>query len=75
MVPIVPVVPANGGSRFNGSNVQRRIDLETVSIFENVTSQLGLQAAHRDVIEADGSYALREPAEVYGFNLPPKVKL
>ena len=51
--------------RFDGSNVQRRIDLKTVSIFENVTSKLGLKAAHRDVIEGDGSYALREPAGAY----------
>jgi hypothetical protein len=28
---------------------------------------LGFKAVHRDVIEGDGSYALREPAEAYGL--------
>jgi hypothetical protein len=49
------------------STVQRRIDSKTVSIFENVASPLGLKVADRDVIEADGSYALREPVEAYGL--------
>jgi len=31
-----------------------------------VKSELGVKAMHRDVIEADGSYALRDPAEAYG---------
>ena len=37
------------------------------SFVEKVKSELGSKAAHRDVIEADGSYALREPAEAYGL--------
>ena len=32
---------------------------------ENVKNQLGVKAAHREVIEADGSYALREAPEAY----------
>ena len=41
-----------------------------VQFFENI-----FKAAHREVLEADGSYALREPAEAYGLNLPPKKRL
>jgi putative transposase len=35
---------------------------------EKVKGELGFKAAHRDVIEADGTYALREPAEAYASN-------
>ena len=35
---------------------------------ENVKDELGVKAAHRDVIEADGTYALREQAEAYGLS-------
>ena len=31
---------------------------------QTIKSDLRLKAAHRDVIEADGSYALREPMDV-----------
>lgn len=31
-------------------------------------SDLGFKVAHRDVIETDGTYALREPAEAYASN-------
>jgi hypothetical protein len=34
-----------------------------------VKSELGSKAAHRDVIEADGSYVLREPAEAYALKI------
>ena len=37
------------------------------SFVEKVKGELGFKAAHRDVIEGDGSYALREPAEDYGL--------
>ena len=30
--------------------------------------ELGFKAAHREVIEAGGMYALREGSEAYGFN-------
>ena len=30
-------------------------------------SKLGRKASHRDVIEVNGSYALREPIEAYGL--------
>ena len=32
---------------------------------ENVKNQLGVKVAHRDLIEADGSCSLREPAEAH----------
>jgi hypothetical protein len=39
---------------------QRRPPEETEHLFD-----LNLLATHRDVIEAEGSYALREPTEAY----------
>ena len=35
---------------------------------EKVKSELGFKAAHRDVSENDGTYALREPAGAYASN-------
>jgi len=35
---------------------------------EKVGDELGVRAAHRDVIEADGVYTLREQAEAYGLS-------
>jgi hypothetical protein len=32
-----------------------------------VGNELGFKADHRDVIESDGSYVLREPAEAYAL--------
>jgi hypothetical protein len=37
------------------------------SFVEKIKDQLGVKAAHRGVIEADLSYALREPKEAYGL--------
>jgi hypothetical protein len=96
MVPIVSVVPASGGSRFNRSKVQRSdsgqrvvpivnriaigstvdrqeirwsesIVVGSLAFIDKVNSELGFRAAHRDVVEADGTYALREPAEAYAL--------
>jgi putative transposase len=38
-----------------------------LTFVENVQNQLGFKALHRDVMEANGTYALREPAEAYGL--------
>jgi hypothetical protein len=32
-------------------------------LFKGFKNDVGLKARHRDVLEADGSYALREPPE------------
>jgi len=34
--------------------------------FESVKNELGFKGVQRNVIEGDGSYALREPSEAYG---------
>jgi len=39
-----------------------------LAFVESVENQLCVKASHRDVVEADGSYELREPTEVYGLN-------
>ena len=43
------------------------IAVGTLAFAEKLKNELGFKAAHRDVIEVDGSYALREPGEAYGF--------
>jgi putative transposase len=43
------------------------IAVGTLVFVENVKSELGFKAAHRDVIQGDGSYALRESGEAYGL--------
>jgi hypothetical protein len=42
-----------------------------LAFVESVKNQLGVKASHRDVVEADGRYELREPAEAYasGFGV------
>ena len=37
----------------------------SLAFIETVKNDLGVKARHRDVIDADGSYALREPSEAY----------
>jgi hypothetical protein len=41
------------------------IAVGSLPFVETVKNGLGIKATHRDVIEADGSYALREPTEAY----------
>lgn len=43
------------------------IAVGSLAFVDKVKSELGLRATHRDVVEADGTYALRERAEAYGF--------
>ena len=44
------------------------------SFIEKVKGELGFKAAHRNVIESDGTYALREPAEAYGLKFATKTE-
>ena len=41
------------------------IAVGSLAFVETVKNDLGVEARHRDVIEADGRYTLREPAEAY----------
>jgi putative transposase len=43
------------------------IAVGSLAFIDEVKSELGLKAAHRDVVESDGSYVLREPAEAYAL--------
>ncbi len=43
------------------------IAVGSLAFVDGVKSGLGFKAAHRDVVESDGSYTLREPAQAYGF--------
>jgi hypothetical protein len=42
------------------------IAVGSLSFVEKVKSELGFKAAHREAIEVDGTYALREQREAYG---------
>ena len=41
---------------------------------ERIKNDLGVKALHREVIGADGTYALREPAEAYAGNFTDKIE-
>jgi hypothetical protein len=43
------------------------IAVGSLRFVESVKNQLGVKAAHRDVVESDGSYVLREPADAYAL--------
>lgn len=44
------------------------IAVGSLAFIDKVKSELGSRAAHRDVVEADGTYALREAGEAYGLS-------
>ena len=48
------------------------IAVGSLSFVERVKHELGFKAAHREVIEAGGMYALREGSEAYGSNFGGK---
>ena len=48
--------------RWSGS-----IAVGSLAFVEKVKNELGVKAAHRHVIEAEGSYTLHEPAEAYNL--------
>ena len=41
----------------------------SLAFVESVKNDLGVKAAHREVLAVDGTYALREPSEAYTRNL------
>ena len=43
------------------------IAVGSLAFIDQVKNELGFKADHRDVIESDGSYMLREPAEAYAL--------
>jgi hypothetical protein len=48
------------------------IAVGNLNFVEKVKSQLGSKAAHREVIEGGGTYALREQSEAYGSDFTGK---
>jgi len=38
----------------------------SMSFVEKVKSELGVKAAHREVVQRDETYTLREPGDAYG---------
>ena len=45
------------------------IAVGSLAFVETVKNDLGVKAMHRGVVQADGTYALREPSEAYTRNL------
>ena len=50
------------------------IAVGSLAFVENVKSELGSKAMHREVEHIDGAYALREQSEVYDGNLPSETE-
>lgn len=50
------------------------IAVGSLAFVENVKSELGRKAMHRDVEHIDGAYALREQSEAYDSNLPSETE-
>ena len=50
------------------------IAVGSLAFVETVKNDLGVKARHRDVIEADGTYALREPSEAYAGKITGKIE-
>jgi len=48
------------------------IAVGNLNFVEKVKSELGFKAAHREVIEGGGTYALREQSEAYGSDFTGK---
>jgi len=49
------------------------IAVGSLAFVDTVKNDLGVKARHRDMIEADGSYALREPSEAYAGKCTGKI--
>jgi hypothetical protein len=48
------------------------IAVGNLNFVEKVKSEMGFKAAHREVFDGDGTYALREQSEAYGSNFTGK---
>jgi putative transposase len=42
------------------------IAIGSLAFVERIKNDLGVKAMHREVLQADGTYALREQSETYG---------
>ncbi|HZD40233.1 MAG TPA: transposase [Terriglobales bacterium] len=51
------------------------IAVGSLAFVERVKNDLGIKAMHREVLERDGTFALREPAESYSGNFTVKMRL
>jgi putative transposase len=49
------------------------IAVGSLAFVETVKNDLGVKATHREVIQADGVYALREPSEAYAGKFTGKI--
>jgi hypothetical protein len=45
-----------------------------LAFVEKVKNDLGLKAIHRQVLETDGGYALREPSDAYAGNFTGEIE-
>ena len=61
------------GSAIRDECWSEAIAVGSLPFVEKVKNQLGVKAAHRDIIEDDGGYGLREPAEAYAVNFTGQI--
>ena len=61
-----PMGRAGAGKRLRST---RRSVVGSLAFVERIKDDLGSKAMHREVLETDGTYALREPSEAYTRNL------
>jgi putative transposase len=57
-----------GASAVRDDRWSEAIAVGSLAFIETVQNNLGVKAMHREVIEANGTYTLREPAESYARN-------
>jgi putative transposase len=54
------------GVAYRDERWSESIAVGSLAFVETIKNNLGIKASHRDVTEANGSYALREPTDAYG---------
>lgn len=63
-----------GASVVRDDRWSKAIAVRSLAFIETIKNNLGVKAMHREVIEANGTYALREPAEPYARNFTGEIK-
>jgi hypothetical protein len=58
-----------GGQTLRDDRWSESIAVGSLPFVETVKNDLGIKAMHREALETDGTYALREPAEAYARKL------
>jgi putative transposase len=63
-----------GASAVRDDRWSKAIAVGSLAFIETVKNNLGVKAMHREVMEANGTYALCEPAESYARNFTGEIE-